>query len=285
MRGAIDIHVHPRTAEFVEAMGERAQQMAVYFGRPLSVVSYAELAERYRQRGMRAVLLNATHEQSTGQGQPVPNERFAADLAAYPDVFRGFGGVDPWLGEAAVREIRRCKELGLLGLKFNPGRQGFYPNDRRFYPLWEEAAHLGLVVLFHSGMMGAGAGRPGGMGYHLRYTEPIPYLDDVAADFPTLTIIGAHPAWPWEEEGLAVARHKGNYYIDLSGWAPRYFSPPLVQAVATYLQDKTLFGSDWPVIDLDRWLREFDQLPIPDPVKEKILRTNAERLLGWQGQG
>lgn len=282
MEGAIDIHVHPRTPEFIAAMGERAQQMAAYFGRPLETIGYDQLAARYRSRGMRAVLLNASYEVSAGGTDPVPNQRFAADLAPYGDVFRGFGGVDPWAGEAAVREIRRLPELGLVGLKFNPGRQNFRPNDRRFYPLWEEAQACGLVVLFHTGMMGAGAGRPGGMGYHLQYGRPIPYLDDVAADFPRLSIIGAHPAWPWEAEGLAVARHKGNYFVDLSGWAPRYFSPQLVQAVATYLQDKALFGSDFPVIAVERWLEEFDRLAIPDAVKEKIMRRNAERLLRWE---
>ena len=129
-------------------------------------------------------------------------------------------------------------------------------------------------------MMGAGAGTPGGMGYKLKYTRPIPYLDDLAADFPELKIIGAHPSWPWQEESLAIARHKTNFYIDLSGWAPKYFPPTLVQYANTVLQDRVLFGSDWPVVTPERWLAEFEALPFKDEVRQKILLGNARKLLG-----
>jgi len=156
----------------------------------------------------------------------------------------------------------------------------FFANQERFYPLWERAAARGLIVLFHTGMLGAGAGTPGGMGYKLKYTRPIPALDDVAADFPTLQIIGAHPSWPWQEESLAIARHKANFWIDLSGWAPKYFSSELVRYANSIIQDKVLFGSDWPVLAPERWLKEFAELPIKDDVRRKILRDNAMRLLG-----
>jgi predicted TIM-barrel fold metal-dependent hydrolase len=167
----------------------------------------------------------------------------------------------------------------LRGLKLHPGIQAFAPNDHRFYPLWETCTRLRIPVLFHTGMSGIGAGMPGGDGIRLRYTQPL-LLDDVAADFPELTIIGAHPSWPWQEEMLAIARHKANVYIDLSGWAPKYFPPSLVQQANSLLQDKCLFGSDYPLIPTERWLKEFGELPLKDTVRPKILRTNAERLLG-----
>jgi len=164
--------------------------------------------------------------------------------------------------------------------EINPGRQLFHANDKRFYPVWEECAKRKLIVLFHTGMMGAGAGTRGGMGYKLQYTRPIPDLDDVAADFPELTIIGAHPSWPWQDEALAVCRHKTNYYIDLSGWAPQYFPPQLVHYASTLLQDRVLFGTDWPMIDVDRYLREFADLPFTPEVRQKIMLDNAKKLLG-----
>ncbi len=277
---AIDIHVHPKSEEFIRAMGSRAEQMAAYFRRENKVVSFAELADQYRERQMMAVLLNSDDESVSGI-PPVPNDTLAAAVRRHSDIFIGFGGVDPWKGKAAVREIERCAtELGLRGLKFNPGRQAFFANDPRFYPLWETAARHHLVVLFHTGMMGAGAGTPGGMGFKLKYTRPIPYLDDVAADFPELKIIGAHPSWPWQEESLAIARHKSNFYIDLSGWAPKYFPSSLVQQANTIIQDKVLFGSDWPAIKVERWLEEFEQLPIKAEARQKIMLDNAKRLLG-----
>jgi predicted TIM-barrel fold metal-dependent hydrolase len=277
---AVDVHVHPRSAEFVAAMGPRAQQMSAYFGREERVVSLDELADSYRARNMRAVLMNTTDETTSGL-PPVPNDEIARAVQKHPDVFTGFGAVEPAMGKLAVDEIRRCsEELGLRGIgELNPGRQHFYPNDPTCYPLWEEASRQGLVVLFHTGMMGAGAGTPGGMGYKLKYTRPIPYLDDVVADFPELTVIGAHPSWPWQEESLAIARHKSNFYIDLSGWSPKYFSEELVRYLNGPLRQKFLFGSDWPLITPERWIQDFDQLPIKDGVREDILMNNAIRVL------
>jgi predicted TIM-barrel fold metal-dependent hydrolase len=283
----IDVHVHPQTEEFIQAMGPRADQMAAYFGRPQRTpVSFAALADQYRERKMMAVLLNTTDVSTSGRAG-VPNDVIGRAVKDHPDVFIGFGIIEPQMGELARIEIKRCaEELGLRGIgELNPGRQAFYPNDERYYPLWEESSKHQCVLLFHGGMMGAGAGTPGGMGYKLKYGRPIPYLDDIAADFPDLRIIGAHPAWPWQEEALAISRHKTNFYIDISGWAPRYFPPQLVQYAGSILQDRVLFGSDWPVLDVERWLTEFAQLPIKDEVRPKIMLHNASKLFGLEGVG
>ncbi|MEE9248702.1 MAG: amidohydrolase family protein, partial [Dehalococcoidia bacterium] len=103
--------------------------------------------------------------------------------------------------------------------------QEFYPNDRRFYPLYETISELGLIAMFHTGTTAVSAGLPGGGGVHLKYTRPNPYIDDIAADIPELTIMMAHPAFPWQDEKLAVLVHKPNVYMDISGWSPKYFSP------------------------------------------------------------
>lgn len=278
---AIDFHVHIHDDLAIQAMGPRAAQMSKYFGRELPPVPLDELADKYRSRDMMAVLLNTTDVTASGI-PPVPNDHIAAAVRRNPDVFIGFGAVDPWQGRVAVDEARRCAEdLGLRGIgELNPGRQGFYPNEPRFYPLWEECARQGLIVLLHSGMMGAGAGTPGGMGFKLKYTQPIPYQDDLAADFPELRIVAAHPSWPWTEQSLAIARHKSNYYLDISGWAPKYFPAELVKYADTVISERVLFGSDWPLIEPDRWLSEFDQLPIRDSSRQRILLDNAVKLLG-----
>jgi len=113
-----------------------------------------------------------------------------------------------------------------------------------------------------------------------KYAKPIPGFDDVAADFPDLTIIMAHPAWPWIEEPIAVALHKPNVYLDLSGWVPRYITKELIREADTRLRDKVLFGSDFPYVSPDCWLSEFSDLPIRDEVRPKILLDNARRILG-----
>lgn len=277
---AIDCHVHPWDEVSLGSMGGgRLDVMAKHFGRELPPLSLADMADQYRERSMMAVLL-ASDDSTVSGLPPVPNDHIAKAVSDHPDAFLGFGGVDPWKGRLALDEVRRIKDLGLRGLKFNPGRQHFYANDPRFAPLWALAADLGLVVLFHTGMMGNGAGTRGGLGFKLKYTAPIPYLDDIAADNPDLTIISAHPGWPWQDEQLAVLRHKANVYLDLSGWAPKYFTPELLQNVAKLISDRVLFGSDWPVITPERWISEFDQLGLSPEVRQKILLDNARKLFG-----
>jgi len=109
-----------------------------------------------------------------------------------------------------------------------------------------------------------GAGLPGGHRIKLRYSDPM-LLDDVAADFPELTIVMAHPAVPWVDAQISIATHKANVYIDLSGWSPKYFPPQLVHAMTRQLRTKVLFGTDYPYIQMDRWRRDFDTLDV-DPV-------------------
>lgn len=281
---AIDVHVHIHDARARALQGpeaeQRYEQMARAFNRERKDVSVDEQAEQYRSMNMMATLVNGSDETVTGL-PPIPNDFVAESVQAHPDVFLGMGAIDPWQGELARREIRRCKEeLGLHGIgELNPSRQHFYPNDPRFYPLWAECEELGLPVLFHSGYAAAGSGTPGGRGIKLKYTQPM-LLDDVAADFPDLTIICAHPSWPWTAESLAIARHKANFFIDLSGWAPKYFPGELVHHVNSLLQDKALFGSDAPSLPVERWLREAEELELKPDVRRKVMLENAKRVFG-----
>lgn len=279
----IDVHVHihderARALQGPEAR-RRFEEKAKYFKREAKDLPVGVQAEQYREKRMMAVLMNGTDITVTGN-TPIPNDFVADTVAAHPDVFMGFGVIDPWQGEIARQEIRRIKELGLHGIgELNPARQHFYPNDTRFYPLWAEAEELGLPILFHSGYAAAGSGTRGGGGVKLKYCQPM-LLDDLAADFPDLKIICAHPSWPWTSESLAIARHKPNFYIDLSGWAPKYFPEELIQQVNSMIPDKALFGSDAPSLPLDRWLKDFAELPFKDEVRPKIMLENAKRLFG-----
>ncbi len=266
LRG-IDVHVHART----KPVPGRPPAGATTAG------SFDDFIEKYRRLRLCAVIFDVDNESVSGI--PMRNDAVAEVVAKAPDILMGFCSVDPWKGRASVNEIRRCaRDLGMRGVKFQPITQAFFPNDQRFYPLYETCAELGLITTFHTGTTAIGQGLPGGGGYKLKYGEPIPCLDDVAADFPSLKIIAAHPSWPWQEEALAVARHKANVYIDLSGWAPKYFSASLIQHVNTLLQDKCLFGSDYPMLDVERWLTEFDGLAIRDEVRPKIMVDNARKL-------
>lgn len=278
---AIDMHVHPADERVMRAWAGDLDDARRFFRGGWPEEDLDATAARYRALDVFAVLLGADAETTTGV-TAYPNDELAAACRKHPDLFLGFAGIDPWKGELAVRELERAvKELGLKGAKFHPGRQRFHPNDRKFYPLFETAASLRIPVLFHTGMMAVGAGTPGGGGGYLDWTRPI-YVDHLAADFPNLTIIAAHPSWPWADEALAMARHKSNVFLDLSGYSPRYLPPQYVQFGNTLLQDQMVFGSDYPFITPERWLADFEQAGFRPQVREKLLLLNARRALGLE---
>lgn len=277
---AIDMHVHLGDARARSFNVARKKAMSKYLGTSRPEVPVDDMADAYRERRMMAVIMNTTDTARTGEPS-LPNDYVAEVVARHPDVFLGFGVVDPALGEAAVLEAVRChEELGLIGIgELNAARQHFLPHDPALTAMWSTLEDLGMAALFHGGYAASGSGTPGGSGVKLRYGRPI-YLDDVAADHPRLRIICAHPSWPWESEALAVAQHKANVYLDLSGWAPKYFSTQLVRYVRSRIPGKVLFGSDWPVLEVERWIEEFTALELPEEVVRKVLLDNARTFLG-----
>lgn len=237
------------------------------------------MAQYYRDRRMAAVVFTVDATAATGRA-PNSVEEIAERAALNRDVLIPFGSVDPWQGTAAVHRVHRLiGEYGVRGFKFHPSMQAFEPNDRRFYPIYEAIAEYRLPLLFHTGQTCIGAGRPGGRGIKLRYSDPM-MLDDVAADFPELTIVMAHPAVPWIDTQIAIATHKTNVYIDLSATSPTEFPPQLVHAIKTTLSTKVLFGSGYPVHDVDRWRADFATLDIPAATLPRVLKDNALRVLG-----
>lgn len=280
MPKAIDMHVHLPTASFLDGAIKPFKVAAeTFFRGTVPVREMDEVAALYEQLDIVGVLLAWDAETATGL-PPLTNDEVADVVKKYPRQFVGFASVDPWKGKRAVEEMGRAiKELGMIGAKFHPGVQAFYPNDTRFYPLYEKIVELNVPSLFHTGTNGLGAGTPGGMGIKMDYTRPI-YLDHVAADFPQMTIIGAHPAWPWHEEMLAIIGHKSNVFMDLSGWSPKYIPKAIMDEARNRLQDRILFGSDYPFIMPQRWLADFDSLENFSPeVRKKILYDNAARIL------
>jgi len=278
---AIDIHTHAEVSTRMlpdEAEAEALEARGRYFRYEVKHPTIAQMAEYYRSRKMGFVVFTVDHERGMGIKR-ISNEEVAESAAEHADVAIPFASIDPARGKMGVREARRLiKDFGVKGFKFHPIIQGFYPNDPDVYPLYEVIAEAGLPALFHTGQTGIGAGMRGGGGLKLKYANPM-YLDDVAADFPDMPIIMAHPSVPWQDEQLSVATHKPNAYIDLSGWSPKYFEAKLVQYANTLLKNKVLFGSDNPVIQPERWLADFEKLPIKPEVRPLILKENAVKLL------
>jgi len=279
---AIDVHTHAWKSALAveEAPTESQEAMGRYFRYQPQHSTVPEMAEIYRKLRMAFVVFTVD---SLRQKKKITNEEIAELAHKHSDVAIPFASINPHRGKEGVAAAKRLiKDYKVKGFKFHPSEQDFFPDDRMAYPLYEAIAEAKLPALFHTGQTGVGAGTPGGGGIRLKYSNPM-LLDDVAADFPDMPIVLAHPSFPWQDEALSVATHKPQVYIDLSGWSPKYFPAILVQYANTLLKDKILFGSDYPVMTPERWLAEFDKLPIKPEVRPLILKENAARLLGLNG--
>ena len=278
---AIDIHTHAEVSCWnpFDNYGEEYDRAAdKYFGsdrRP----TIDETVAYYRERKIGLVMFTVDSEAQLGRRR-IPNEEICEAARKNSDLMIAFASIDPHKGRMGAREARRLiEEQGVKGFKFHPTVQGFEPYDRMAWPLYDVIAEYQLPAIFHSGHSGIGSGMRCGGGLRLQNSNPM-LLEDVAIDFPDIQIVVAHPSWPWQDEALSLALHKPNVWIDLSGWSPKYFPPQLVQYANTLLKDRMLFGSDYPLITPERWMKDFDEAGFKDKVKPLILKDNAMRLLG-----
>lgn len=281
---AIDVHVHIEVDGHGHASlpDDLRGAAAAYFSTDGPNPDLDSVAAYYRERRMAAVVFTVDAE--TQLGHPaLSSAEIAEGAARNNDVLIPFGSVDPHRPDALDRVRRLIDENGVRGFKFHPTVQGFDPSDPACSPLYETMQEAGVVALFHTGQTGIGAGLPGGRGLLLGLSNPI-LLDPVAARFPDLQIIMAHPSVPWQDEALSVATHKHNTWIDLSGWSPKYFPESLVRAANSYLKKRVLFGSDFPLLTPDRWRRDAETADSFKPeALPGILKDNAARLLGLGG--
>jgi len=275
---AIDFHVHLPTPDWLDgSMAGYVEAAEAYFRSPVSRQSLGELAAQYRRLEVMAVLLAWDAETATGRPR-VPNETVAAACRDYPDVFTGLGSVDPHKGEAAVAEVEKIAGLGLRGVKFHPSLQAFAPDDPRYWPIFAACERHGLLALFHTGTSGIGARQPGGQGIRIDLAHPLK-LDPVAAAHPDLTVVAAHFGWPWQMDLIAIALHKTNVYIDISGWAPRRIPAEVLRELRGRLSGQFLWGSDYPFIAPERCLSELEASDLPSEVMTAVLHDNAARVL------
>lgn len=276
----IDLHCYPGTQTWIDAQGPYVEALATYWKRGWSAKSEAEVIQEFTDAGVESCLV-ALDLETTVATPACTNDYVHAMWQRHPErIIQCWGTLDPFKGELAMREARKAvQQLGFVGFHFHPIMQHFAVNDRRFYPLFELIDELKAAVMIDVGTTGMGAGMPGGMGARIRHAHPSA-IDDLAADFPNLKILMAHPGWPWVDETTAVALHKGNVYWEMSGWAPKHFPASLKIDMRARLQDKVMFGSDYPSMPYSRILKEWTELGYSDAVMEKIFHQNAERVLG-----
>jgi hypothetical protein len=274
---AIDVHVHPST----RGLDHHACR---YFRRDLSEVPQTAeaFAALYIKHDVKAPLIG-WHPSTVKDGSRNSNEHVIELATRFPDAFPGILGSLDIHAEDLNAVADYAQELArnpkVLGFKFHPPDQGFYPTEQRLYPIWEVLQGSGKPVMFHAGFTVLGADTEGGSGIALDYGRPV-HLDTLARDFPRMKIIAAHPGWPWEQELVGVVTHKKNLFVDTSGYLAEQLPEIFLKAIGGRLQDKALFGTDFPYVDLEKALASFNRMNFKESVKEKLLLTNAKALFG-----
>lgn len=207
----------------------------------------------------------------------VENEAVAKAVAEHPDLFVGFGSVDPRRQGLAVNEVEDALgHLELRGLKFHASTLEVYPNDPHLmFPLYEKALEFDAPIIHHTGTTALGNCR-------IECARPL-HLDAVAESFPDLRLLLAHFGWPWIAECFAILMRHENLFTDISGWSPRYIPEGAVRMFNGPLRDRVLAGSDCPLLEPGAWLKEFHEALAPRlkaGLEAQILSENAYSFLG-----
>ena len=188
----------------------------------------------------------------------------------HPTRFSGLAGADPTRGMEQLRDLEQAARLGFVGVHAYPHWFSLPPDAPRWYPIYAKCCELALPFMLQ-------------VGQNLIYQKDVRLpsvarpilLDQVAIDFPDLTLIGIHVGTPWADEMIAMAWKHANVFIGIDAYAPRHLPASLVHYMGSYGADKVLFGTDWPVIDPRRAMREIDALGLKPEAKAKLLRGNA----------
>jgi predicted TIM-barrel fold metal-dependent hydrolase len=205
------------------------------------------------------------------QGELITNDEVAAIVKKYPQRFVGIASANLYRPMEGIRELRRCvRQLGFKGLRIVQWLWNLPPTDRRYYPLYAECIELGIPVCLQVGHTGPLCpSEPG---------RPIPYIDEVALEFPELKIVGGHIGYPWTVEMIAVATKHLNVYIDTSAYTAKRFPKELVDYMKTNGKKKVMFGTNYPMITPAQCLKDLDTLGLTDEVKKLFLYDNAKHV-------
>ena len=278
---SFDVHVHPWTSAFMKKNGP-IMKACDFFKLDIAKLptSTGQILEEMEEAGVsKAVILGQdTHatRNPAFKSYTLRNDEIATLARESRDRLIPFAGVDPNSGREAVSELKRAvKKLGMRGLKVHSSANSVFINDRRrMFPIYEFCQEAGIPILFHTGTTGLGD-------CEIKYSKT-ELLDEVCQSFPDLRVVLAHFGWPWPEVAMAIALRNPNVFIDVSGWKPKYIPQSVFPYLNGILQDRFLFGTDYPMLRHKDWLEDYRanlEPRLKPGVGDKLLYGNASRLL------
>jgi uncharacterized protein len=277
-----DCHSHWSTRRgYIFQSEEEQKSQERIWGTKASFQTEAEMAETFRRNNVRVMLdlaLTAFIDMSMEEIRAVHDYTFEVQRQNSDVIFGHWLSLDPRLGREANREFERAvaAKAGFIGFGIiGQTRDGFPASDPIWDPFYKTSIDAGIPVLIHTGLTGIGQGFPGGRGIVLDHGHPR-HIDAVAAKFPELKILAARPAYPWQDEMIAVLLHKANVHYELHGWSPKTFSPALKKEIGGRLQDRIMFGCDYPVLKYEMMAERWRGLGYSQAVLEKVFYRNAE---------
>lgn len=239
--------------------------------------TFDELKKEMKEAKIDHGIIHAEYEY--GDSADELNEAVARIVKDDPQLFSGFGTIsmEHIKPRKAIKQLERVKELDLLGINIQPAFFNISIDDKLLYPIYAKAEELGLIVGIHTGINYSTT-------HPIKYEHPL-LLDQIACDFPDLTMIACHASWPWIPEIVAIARRHPNILLEFGGLSPKYIGVDnsgwdvLYRFMNNLLSDQILFATDWPVFPMERAVNEWKKLGLKDEVLQKALSGNAERLI------
>jgi hypothetical protein len=255
---------------------ENAQRI---FRRKREFETEEQMAEGFRSRNVRTILDIYRTWRMTDEDEIRSTHDYVSDFTRKnPDIVYGnWVAINPSMKDFWLKEFKRLLSsgIGFVGFCQSQNSLGYPPSDPIWDPFYKLSIEVGAPVLLMCGLTGIGQGMPGGQGVVLDDGHPR-HVDRVAARYPELKILAGRPAWPWQDEMIAVLLHKGNIRYELHGWSPKYFTPALKKEIGGRLQDRICFGWDWPTLTHERLIKDWRDLGYTEEVYEKVFHGNAE---------
>jgi predicted TIM-barrel fold metal-dependent hydrolase len=278
-----DLHSHWGTRRGYVLRSEQAiAQQRHTWNSDAKYATEEEMAATFRKHDVRAILdFGFTKHLSLEEVEPLHD--YAMEVQrTYPDaIFGNWLQIDPRTGREGAAEFRRCIDAsdGFIGISVSAAGMGYPASDPIYDPFYEVSLDAGRPVLVHVGYTGSGAGLPGGTGIELELAHPR-YIDRLAIKYPDLKIIAGRPAWPWQDEMIAVLLHKPNVWNELHGWSPKYFSDSLKHDIPRRLKSRVMFGGDYPLFTYERLIADWRALGYSEEILTRVFSGNAEALFG-----